>query len=62
VVEILVLFGANVSNAFAEASPPKQGFISAPIKYSWDDGPNIRNNPLIHTGLSYPFYLLCNST
>jgi hypothetical protein len=33
-IKNLIIFGAKVSNAFAEATPPKQGFISIPIKLS----------------------------
>ncbi len=31
-VENLLIYGANVSNAFAKASPPKQGFYIRPDK------------------------------
>jgi hypothetical protein len=32
--ENLIIFGADVSNAFAEAPPPKQGFYICQIKHS----------------------------
>jgi hypothetical protein len=39
--ENLLIYGANVSNAFAEAPPPKQGFRTVP---SMSGGPTISNN------------------
>jgi hypothetical protein len=36
--ENLIVYGANVSNAFAEAPPPKQGFYIRPDRHSMNGG------------------------
>jgi hypothetical protein len=48
--EILLIFGADVSNAFAEAPPPKQGFYIHPDRAFWEWWVNHKKRPPILPG------------
>ena len=47
------LYGANVSNAFAEAPPPCQGFTFARIKPSMHGGHNVSTTHPFHMAMSW---------
>jgi hypothetical protein len=52
--ENLLIFGADVSNAFAEAPPPKQGFYIRPDKVFHEWWVNHKKRPPIPPGAVIP--------
>jgi hypothetical protein len=56
-VENLIIFSAHVSNAFAEAPPPKQGFYIRPNKAFLDWWTQHKQWPPIPPGLVIPVLL-----
>jgi hypothetical protein len=57
VAENLIIFGADVSNAFAEASPLKQGFYIRPNKAFCNWWVNHKEHDLIPHGAVIPVLL-----
>jgi hypothetical protein len=57
VAENLLIFGADVSNAFAEAPPPKQGVYIRPDKAFHDWWVNHKKRPPIPPGAVIPILL-----
>jgi hypothetical protein len=55
-------FGANVSNAFAEAPPPKQGFYICPDKAFNEWWIQHKQRPPSHLGMSFPSSQQCKAT
>mmetsp|Transcript_3929 Transcript_3929/g.6966 ORF Transcript_3929/g.6966 Transcript_3929/m.6966 type:complete len:117 (+) Transcript_3929:586-936(+) len=53
--ENLMVFDADVKNAFGEAPPLQQGFTSASIRRSMTGGSNIRNGTPFNLGRSFPY-------
>ncbi len=52
--EILLIYGADVSNAFAEAPPPKQGFYIYPDKAFHDWWVHHKKQPPLKDGQVIP--------
>jgi hypothetical protein len=52
--ENLLIFGADVLNAFAEALPPKQGFYIHPDCAFWEWWVNHKHNPPLANGEFIP--------
>jgi hypothetical protein len=52
--ENLLIFGADVSNAFAEAPPPKQGFYIHPDRVFCEWWVNHKKHPPIPKGVVIP--------
>ena len=60
--ENLLIFGSDVSNAFAEAPPPKQGFYILPDKVFTNGGLNTNTDHLFHRATSFQSSWLCRAT
>ncbi len=52
--ENLLIFGADVSNPFAEAPPPKQGFYIHPDRAFWEWWVNHKHDPPLANGEVIP--------
>ena len=61
-VENMLIFGADVSNAFAEAPPPKQGFYIHPDRAFHEWWVNIKSARQYLPIMLYPFCRLCKDT
>jgi len=59
VAENILVYGADVSNAYAEAPPPKQGFFIYPDRAFNDWWVNKRANHLSLMDMSYQYLALC---